>query len=470
MELRALILLPLCFPGLQGQTSEVQRRREGGTLYIQCPYAQRATTQERKFWCLSKDGACQERVRTYNEWWQKSTDGRTQIRDDTTNRTVSITMTDLKAEDSGTYFCAYYTYQYVTPGYIQLRIISLNVFQELLRWELDTLWVQCPAWCRRGQCTVERKTSSSRSTTKSLQDRATIHYDGQGTPTVTVRQLQTRDSGVYWCALGSERTTEIVLSVHKRTQQRTAEESGTVSVQCHYRIADYASATKAWCRKEGETCRVLATTGSEPPAANGTARAGVTVRDDSQQGIVTVTMAQLQPQDSGVYWCALQERAALSRMEEITLSVSRALPPGGSPDTERKSQDILLGEPSSSTFIIVTVVLFILLLLALITSTALGVRYYKLLARTGNREAEDTRDRPGGTAQPGSSGRRKSSQDDSQGSGYINLDVQSQPGPEDPLYCNVEPSQAARSPPGVEYALIAFSRPQEQQGTSPTQT
>uniref|UniRef100_A0A803V6A2 Ig-like domain-containing protein n=1 Tax=Ficedula albicollis TaxID=59894 RepID=A0A803V6A2_FICAL len=107
------------------------------------------------------------------------------------------------------------------------------------------------------------------------------------------------------------------------TQQHTAEESGTVSVQCHYKIADYASATKAWCRKEGEMCHVLATSSSEPPAGNGTARAGVRIQDDSQQGIVTVTMAQLRPQDSGVYWCALQERAALSRMEEVTLGVSR---------------------------------------------------------------------------------------------------------------------------------------------------
>uniref|UniRef100_A0A803VCE2 Uncharacterized protein n=1 Tax=Ficedula albicollis TaxID=59894 RepID=A0A803VCE2_FICAL len=141
------------------------------------------------------------------------------------------------------------------------------------------------------------------------------------------------------------------------------------------------------------------------------------------------------------------------------MSVFAALPPGGSPDSERKSQDILLGEPSSSnnTFIIVTVVLLILLLLALITSTALGVRYYKLLARTGNRDVEDTRDSPEGTAQPGSTGRRKSSQDDSKGSGYINLDVQSHPSPEDPLYCNVEPSQAQRNPQCVEYAVIAFT-------------
>ncbi|NXD43297.1 TRML4 protein, partial [Copsychus sechellarum] len=236
---------------LQGQISEAQRRREGDTLYIQCPYAELGIERETKYWCLLKDGGYQEVVSTYSERWQQSQDGRTQIKDNATNKTVSITMTDLKAEDSGTYFCAYYKYLHGIYRYISIRTISLTVFK-----------------------------------------------------------------GEYL----------------------------------------YPTQSQAFSRE--------------------------------------------------------------------------------------------------STFIIVTVVLLILLLLALITSTALGVRYYKLLARTGNREAEDTGDRPEGTAQPGS---RESSQDDSKGSGYINLDVQSQPSPEDPLYCNVEPSQAPRNPQRVEYAVIAFS-------------
>ncbi|XP_014728071.1 PREDICTED: natural cytotoxicity triggering receptor 2 [Sturnus vulgaris] len=444
MELRALILLPLCFPGLQGQTSEAHRRREGDTLYIQCPYNLGIPDQALKYWCLQKNGECQELLRTYYEYEKKTWDGRIQMRANTTSKAVSITMADLKAEDSGTYFCAYYYTRYK-----RMKTISLNVFKELLLWELDTLRVQCPAWCQRGGtvCTVQRKTSS-RSAEKSLQDRALIQYNDQGTPTVTVKQLQIWDSGVYWCALGTERTTEVVLSVFKRTQQLTAQESGSVSVQCHYKVADYGAATKAWCKMEGETCNVLVTSSSEPPEGNSTAREGVRLQDDSQQGIVTVTMGQLQPQDSGVYWCALQELSALSRMEEITLSVSRALSPG----TKRRSEDNLLGESScsGSTFFILSVVLLVLLLLALVTVTALGVRHYRLLLRTGNRGAEGTRDRPEGTAQPGSTGRR--------GSSHINLDVQSLPSPEDPLYCNVEPSQAHRNPQCVEYAVIAFKQ------------
>ncbi|KAM4759984.1 polymeric immunoglobulin receptor-like [Cyanocitta cristata] len=465
MELRALLLLPLCFPALQGQTPEAERRREGDTLNVECPYEAQIHGWHTKYWCLETNRRCQELARIYQQS-EQSKDRRVKMKDDSASRTVSVTMTDLQSEDSGTYSCTCYS-----TGHV-LKKISLNVFKELLRWELDTLLVQCPtgygvAWCRRGQtdCTilVERNLYS-----RHRQDRARLEYSTQqGTLTVTKRKLQTWDTGVYWCALGPGHTwiREVVLSVFKRTQQFTAEESGNVTVRCHYKIVDYGAVNKAWCKKEEEeTCKVLVTTSSEPPEGQSTAQEGsVRIQDDTQQGIVTITMEQLQVQDSGVYWCALQDSSGLSRMEEVTLSVSKALPPGGFPDTENKGQETLLGnspEPScdGNAFLILSVVLLILLILALITSVILCVRYSKLLGRTGIRETEDTSDGAEGTAQPGSTGRRESSQDDSKGPAYINMDMQSHPSPEDPIYSNVEPSQAHRNPQNVEYAIIAFNQ------------
>ncbi|XP_068851940.1 polymeric immunoglobulin receptor-like [Aphelocoma coerulescens] len=464
MELRALLLLPLCFPALQGQTPEAERRREGDTLNVECPYEAQTQYWYTKYWCLERNRRCQELARI-DQYGEQSKDRRVKMKDDSTSRTVSVTMTDLQSEDSGTYSCTCYT-----TGHV-LKKISLNVFKELLRWELDTLLVQCPtgygvAWCRRGQtdCTLLERNPYSRH----RQDRARIEYSTQqGTLTVTKRKLQTWDTGVYWCALGPGHTwiREVVLSVFKRTQQLTAEESGNITVRCHYKIVDYRAVNKAWCKKEEEEmCKVLVTTSSEPPGGQSTAREGsVRIQDDTQQGIVTITMEQLQVQDSGVYWCALQDSSGLSRMEEVTLSVSKALPSGGFPDTENKGQGTLLGnspEPScdGNAFLILSVVLLILLILALITSIILCVRYSKLLGRTGIRETEDTSDGAEGTAQPGSTGRRESSEDDSKGPAYINMDMQSHPSPEDPIYSNVEPSQAHRNPQNVEYAIIAFNQ------------
>uniref|UniRef100_A0A8C5X8W7 Ig-like domain-containing protein n=1 Tax=Malurus cyaneus samueli TaxID=2593467 RepID=A0A8C5X8W7_9PASS len=102
-------------------------------------------------------------------------------------------------------------------------------------------------------------------------------------------------------------------------------EAGNISVQCQYKIPEYAAVSKAWCKKEmGKPCNVLATTSPDPPEGQEPAReGGVHIQDDPKQGIVTVTMEQLQAQDSGVYWCALQEPSGLSRIEEIRINVSR---------------------------------------------------------------------------------------------------------------------------------------------------
>ncbi|XP_027752610.1 polymeric immunoglobulin receptor-like isoform X2 [Empidonax traillii] len=475
MELRALLLLLLlCFPGLQAKAPHAEeRQREGGTLHIQCPYADETRKQEWKVWCRLRDERCYENAVATNSEMSQTRD-RVTIKDDPTAKTVSVTMTGLQAQDSGTYFCA------VSLGhgyYSPLKTISLNVFKEVLLWELDTLWLKCPyniwgqstTWCRReGQtkCGVMASTDySTRSNSRAPHDRTSITNNNyQGAVTVTMKKLQAQDSGTYWCALRSGRTRvmEVVLSVFKRTQQYTAEESGNVSVRCLYKNTDYGAVSKAWCKEgAGTPCEILVTTSSEASGNQRTSQDGrVRIQDDTQRGIVTITMEQLQTQDSGVYWCALHETSGPFRMEEVTLKVSKALA-----DTEGASQATPLGNSpalssNGSTFISLSVVLSILLILALITSVTLCVRLHKLLERTGNRGAKDTYGNSEGTAQLGRTERRESSKDDSKGLKHMNLDLQSRPSPEDPLYCNIEASQAPRNPHGenVEYAVIAFNQ------------
>ncbi|NXR61809.1 CLM8 protein, partial [Rhadina sibilatrix] len=60
-----------------------------------------------KYWCLQTAGRqCQEQMYTLAGREAQYRDGRITIKDDRLRRTVSVTMTHLKAEDSGTYFCA----------------------------------------------------------------------------------------------------------------------------------------------------------------------------------------------------------------------------------------------------------------------------------------------------------------------------------------------------------------------------
>ncbi|NWH48450.1 PIGR protein, partial [Fregata magnificens] len=228
----------LIFTGLHAQRIDaLESRSEGSTLSIQCPYTAHTNHEQQKAWCRLRDDKCQLLVQTTNSrqypYTTRATKGKVTIEDNPTNRTVSITMINLQAEDSGVYSCAYHFPSY---QYIPLKIISLNVFKELHKCELDSLSVQCPystlgystetkAWCRtEGQTECEVVVSTDYTSTwhnsKALADRTSIHdHTQQRTVTITMQKLQAQDTGVYWCAFkeGSHLTQirEVKLSVFK---------------------------------------------------------------------------------------------------------------------------------------------------------------------------------------------------------------------------------------------------------------
>ncbi|KFP55229.1 hypothetical protein N323_06347, partial [Cathartes aura] len=113
-----------------------------------------------------------------------------------------------------------------------------------------------------------------------------------------------------------------------------------------------------------------------------------------------------------------------------------------------------------NTLVLVSGVLSIVFILALISLITLCIRRRKQLKRRGNRQAEDTYDKPEDIARLDSTERMESPKDDSKDLKYVTLNFKSRPSPEDPLYCNIEPSQAHRQPQdeNVEYAIIALKQ------------
>ncbi|XP_027300664.3 polymeric immunoglobulin receptor-like [Anas platyrhynchos] len=247
MELRVVLLLPLCFPGLQAQTREELSQREGSNLSVLCHYPAEHEYQVLKSWCRWIDQGCQLEVAIIDTrtepYTERASQGYITIQDDPIHRNFSITMTDLRVEDSGTYFCAY---RKGWQDYVPLKWILLNVFKEFHKLELDSLSVQCPyrdlgyssgrkAWCRyagqTGRCehVVSTDTTYTWSINKGQKGRASIQDDTQKrTVTITMEKLQAQDSGVYWCALYRPHTSipftrimEVRLSVAKRPAATT---------------------------------------------------------------------------------------------------------------------------------------------------------------------------------------------------------------------------------------------------------
>ncbi|NXJ83419.1 TREM1 protein, partial [Trogon melanurus] len=369
----------LIFTGLQAQTPDaVESRWEGSAMHVQCPYTAQVQNQDKKAWCQVRDGQCIPLVETRYSGNNQDTTGKVTIEDNHMLRTIFVTMTNLQVEDSGTYFCAYRSYSYrfgYSHRYYLLKGISLNVFKELLKWELDSL-----------------------------------------------------------------------------------------SVQCKYSTSAHSTDTKVWLRRGLIASKILLRTDYPPKWTGSKAlKDRALIQDDTWKNTVTITMKKLQVQDTGTYWCELHSGLRVTPIMEVRLSVTKTSAGTTLPGIAGTSQATPSGNtpaPSSNanTFILLSGILSILFVLALISSVMLCVRWRKQLKTRGNRQAEDTYDEAGDVAQLSSTERMESPKDDNEDLNYVTLNFKSQLSPKDPLYCNIEPSQAHRKPKdeNVEYSIVAL--------------
>uniref|UniRef100_A0A674IHK4 Ig-like domain-containing protein n=1 Tax=Terrapene triunguis TaxID=2587831 RepID=A0A674IHK4_9SAUR len=103
-------------------------------------------------------------------------------------------------------------------------------------------------------------------------------------------------------------------------------EGQSLSVQCPYNTQRYKEEKKAWCRSTVQNkWEVLVNTyhgflSYQNSAQKGRAR----IHDDTQKGIVTITMEKLKVDDAGVYWCALYQPPNLYRIIEVKLAVTKS--------------------------------------------------------------------------------------------------------------------------------------------------
>ncbi|NXL37688.1 TREM1 protein, partial [Glaucidium brasilianum] len=349
--------------------------------------------------------------------------------------------------------------------------------------EGSTLYVQCPytaqvnsyqpkVWYRVRDGQVEQLAWTTNPakylhTNQSTNGSVTIEDNPvHGTVFITMTNLQTEDSGIYYCASFSYSYGYLILKVILLNvfKELHAWELDSLSVQCKYSAWVRSTDVIAWCRKTQTDCKVVVRTGYPSAQRNSKALEDRTlIQVDSKRRTVTITMHKLQAQDTGVYWCGLYQHSRTTLIMEASVNVSKISAGTTLLGTGGTNQGTPSGDtpaPSSNVnfFILLSGILSILFILALVSLVTLCVRQRKRLKRRGNTEAEDIYEKTEDIAQLDRTGRIESPKDDSKDPKYVTLNFTSQLIPEDPLYCNVEPSQAHRKPKdeNVEYAIIAL--------------
>ncbi|KAK2900466.1 hypothetical protein Q8A67_008581 [Cirrhinus molitorella] len=319
-----------CTTGLPNREFTVQT---GGSLIIPCHY-ERKYIEHKKYWCFDAKGA-------YNYCsilaYANETKGKVSVIDHPDQSFFIVTMRNLQYEDTGSYWCAVEIegITWDVTEYLHLTVQSVPdvsvVSSSVSGHEGGDISVEClyssgyqnktKRWCRYKDqsCYTVGRTDTSQNSSVQIID------DGRRSFTVLMTGLRLTDSGWYFCSVGKqEAPVQLTVTGPKCTTGSanrvfTVQTGGSLIIPCHYE-RKYTEHKKYWCfdaKAAYNYCSILA-------YANET-KGKVSVIDHPEQSFFTVTMRNLQYEDTGSYWCAVEiEGITWDVAEQLHLTVQSA--------------------------------------------------------------------------------------------------------------------------------------------------
>ncbi|XDV16714.1 hypothetical protein PO909_016303, partial [Leuciscus waleckii] len=192
---------------------------EGGKVEIRCPY-ESGYEEQNKYLCRGECSVLNKDIPV--ESGSPAKDRRFSLTDDRTTHIFTVTITDLRTEDQGKYWCGVRTGRGKLDKYTEINLEIKPVLAcettEILTftgYEGGKVEIRCPyesgyeeqnKYLCRGECPVLNKDipvesgSPAKDRRFSLTDDRTTHIF-----TVTITDLRTEDQGKYWCSVRTGR-------------------------------------------------------------------------------------------------------------------------------------------------------------------------------------------------------------------------------------------------------------------------
>uniref|UniRef100_A0A4W6E1U7 Ig-like domain-containing protein n=1 Tax=Lates calcarifer TaxID=8187 RepID=A0A4W6E1U7_LATCA len=312
----------------------------GRPLTMQCPYPPQHETN-RKFLCKGdQHNNCTDMVTSQTSG---QTDLRFTLQDDVSSSSFSVTITELKADDAGTYWCG--SDSQWSPG----NYTKIQEGEEALG-NIASVIGQVEHRSEQSQEVVEGASAPG-------SPGALGFCPGEGASlvfTTTLSDLSSVDAGKYWCGVtrtGKDTYTEVRLEVDillcdcccysnidqdtsvcpcnslmlfisltdsccDRSTNIQSYEGGSVSISCSYESEDQNN-LKYICRgKQPSTCLQQALITSD-----NTQNAQFRLTDDKESRKFTVNITSLTQEDSGSYLCGVHRNTGLDVFSAAELEV-----------------------------------------------------------------------------------------------------------------------------------------------------
>ncbi|XP_067260901.1 polymeric immunoglobulin receptor-like isoform X2 [Chanodichthys erythropterus] len=300
------------------------------SVFITCKFPQEFR-RNKKF--IQKDSSQKIIVDEQNQWVRHD---KVHVYDDSSEGLLKVFISDLTENDGGTYRCGVNIVHLFTD--VKLTVNQVGHFCASSKASAvigESVKLTCDFPEKHGETFKhicrENEQKICESISSSEQKRFEFSVSTAGVFTVIISNVSERDAGVYWCGAETRDTHLTSVSLtnqHHLTVTMVGREGGSSEIKCPYNAKhsrEVKQLYKGKCFTEGAQKIIKSDESHEN-------KTKISVKNETELNLFTVTLSELRAEDAGIYWCAVRDEFNLHTELMIVMkdAVTREASVGGS--------------------------------------------------------------------------------------------------------------------------------------------